>query len=152
MGAIEVIQEGLRVLGYPDRISVDEVLVPEQCATVTMAGDIYHVQVTKLAKELTDLGNGWKGKPGSTDGNKDVLALLDEKQRGMPMFTRQGCVQRAGDRASRPDPVNLPSYRDIAKMGSLVGVGGKALTEILDELEWLRRQYVFMSGREYPTS
>ena len=140
MGAIEVIQEGLRVLGYPDRISVDEVLVPEQCATVTMAGDIYHVQVTLLAKL------------GSTDGNKDVLALLDEKQRGMPMFTRQGCVQRPEHGASRPDPVNLPSYRDIAKMGSLVGVGGKALNEILDELEWLRKQYVFMSGREYPTS
>jgi len=90
--ALTLVADGLRELGYPDRMSVDEVLVPEQCMTITLAGVVYNVSVTKL----TDTNDEGGKARGDEDGGS---------------ATEQGSGYGAARRASREDaapPSSLP--------------------------------------------
>lgn len=60
--ALQLVADVLVSQGFPNRMSVDEVLIPEQCATVTMGDEVFHVNVIKLTDAPVEEVRGQFGR------------------------------------------------------------------------------------------
>lgn len=69
--SLRLIQQMCAIEGYPNRLEVHEVLVPEQCMTVTMADDMYHVTAVRLT--VAD-------ERGATSGPDDRASRADAER------------------------------------------------------------------------